>query len=284
MKKAIVYSALHTGTWFTCNILTEATKEHADYRSDRWVNKGAAIATEKDPENPDQDNVIEKAMKSGNIREFDSLLIKQKAKGLTIKDEIEAFILQAHNRSNSPFYNYIDKFKPEISVVIPFRDPFLSINTRIWRELGSMELLQEEHMENRTNRVRDQIASIIRLLSIKDKHVLKYAMDIHRTEDQKINIINKIINYAGFTPDPIAVKDIAEKWEPVNTTINGMFAQKTTKLFKKDDFILTKNAIIDGNIKLIEKFMLPELELTRTMLANFRPILEELGYTNLHWW
>lgn len=284
MKKVIVYSALHTGTWFTCDILTDATKEHTDYRADMWVNRGSKIATGKHPENPETNSVIEKALQSGKTREFDALLDLQRSRGLEVPDYIEAFILQAHNRTESQFYNYIRDFKPEVPVIIPFRDPLLSINTRAWRECGSMKVLLEEHIDNRTLRVRDQLASIIRLLTIPDSHAYKFAIDIKRTDENKIKIFNDIIEFASLAADNEQVIEKAKRWEPVNPTVGWAFAQQDTNNIEMEEFVSTKNAILSGDIEFIKQYMDIEIELTRSMLAHFKPELEALGYRNLCWW
>lgn len=277
MKTIIVYSALHTGTWFTCDILTGATKEYCDYRADSWINNGCLIKGEKN-------TIIEDALYYGKKQEIEGLLSLQRSRGLHISNCIDSLILQAHNRSRSPFFTHIQEYKPEVPVVIPFRDPLLSINTRAWRECGSMATLQEEHIENRKYRVRDQLASIIRLLCITKEHAYKFAIDIPRTEEQKIEIFNDVIDFAGLTPDPIAINRQAKEWRPINTTINLSDSEKKRRNIEEDEFVSTKNAIINGDIEFIEKYMDIELDLTRKILINFKPDLEELGYSNLHWW
>ena len=108
MKTTVVYSALHTGTWFTCDIL-QCTKELTATRSDSWTKT-------------EIDKTIEQALVNGKYNTLDTLVKEQIQKKNDIPNEVESIVLQAHQRENSPFFRNIIRAKPEIPIIIPLRE------------------------------------------------------------------------------------------------------------------------------------------------------------------
>ena len=271
--KVLVYSALHTGTWFLCNILTKCTKEHADIREGSWIRKGFGRPME---------GIIFPDRKLTHSR-MEYILKTQAKHGLTIEDYIELLVLQIHHRTKSRLYNAILRNKPEIPVLVPMRDPLLSMNTRIWRETGAMGVLARENKWTREYRARDQVTSIARLLNLSKRHVLTVPIDIPRTDSQKIQVYKDILDTCSLTPID-GLEQEAKEWKPVNPTADGQYAQRTHHKVEDSGFIELKEAILSRDMKEVSRKMGIELNLMRKELKSYIPKLEALGYKDLPWW
>jgi len=271
--KAIVYSALHTGTWFAVDLLTEVSKEEADCREDKWI------------QHSDQTTIEEMSFPDGVTNKWiDNLLYQKDLQNDGLLPHIELLVLQAHQRKDSNLYQSLLTTKPEIPVIVPFRDPLLSINTRAWRECGSIENFLAQPIEDRKTRVRDQLASIIRLLRLPPEHIYILPIDLVRTENNRINTFKDVIKYAKLTSNERLVEQ-AKAWKPKNQTQNGVFVQQAFhKKIKDKGFLRIKEAILTNDIESILDCFGEEIQLTHTMLAYFIPQLKELGYKNLCWW
>lgn len=261
-KCIIVYSALHTGTWFTIKILTEINLKKASYLvSDRWFKETLGETFEN------LNFKYELSQKSIN-----KILKKQEQKGRFLESYIDYFVIQAHQRYNSNLYNLLTQYKqPEIPIIVPFRDPLLSLNTRISREAQTINNLHNENLQFRKDRAKNQAENIIRIIRLNQNNILFFPIDLDYTQVQKEKAISKL---SAYTNIPIEKKDIiehAKKWEPVNKT-------KT----KDDIFTIIKNDIIDNKYDLVKKYYQPEFEQFKIMLFGYKNKLAKLGY-NLKW-
>lgn len=271
-QKAIVYSALHTGTWFTCRVLTECSVEEAGHRADQWFREV-------------QGSPIEFLNFSKGITEerINEILHKQEEYGREYDEHIEIGVLQAHQRGMSSMYKALQAKIPEIPIFIPMRDPVLSLNTRVWREAGTIKKLKEESLEFRLDRARDQTNSIARLLRLRKDRAMFVPVDIERTEEEKIQVFKNIIKYANLTEGP-NLEESARIWQPVNHTKDGDFVQKQMRRIDDKPWIDIKNDILNGHMRVAYQYLGPEMRLMVNELKPYIDRLKELGYKNLAWW
>jgi hypothetical protein len=254
-------------------MLTKCTKEHAAIREGGWIRKGF--------KRPMEDLRFPHDFLS--TRRLDNILKAQAKFKLTIEDYIELLVLQIHHRTNSNLYRAIKKNKPEIPVVVPMRDPLLSINTRIWRETGAFGILTRENKWTREHRAKDQVDSLTRLLDLPKTHVHMVPVDIFRTDKQKIKVYKDVIGGCNLTPLD-TVEEEAAAWEPVNPTANGTYAQRTRHKVEDSGFIELKEDILSKNMEAVQRRIGIEVEVTRKALKPYIPKLKALGYKDLPWW
>ena len=268
MKIIIVYSALHTGTHFTCSLLINNSVGQAICKQDDWIQRIYNVTIE--------DLVTSEGI---TLQEIQKLLESKKQE----IENLDTLILQVHQRHNGSFYQNLCLRQPEVPVIIPMRDPLLSINTRIWREAGTIQKFKENSVEIRKARVEDQLFSIIRLLRIPKKHIMLFPIDIIRTIEEKIQIFKDVLDFGELLPNDKMFSN-AKSWTPVNQTINGDFAQKGLYPIEEKEFVATKNAIIKNDIDTIQKYLSLEFDLAKQMLNPFKETFIALGYKELSWW
>lgn len=254
----IIYSALHTGTWFTSSLLQHAAfTTHVE--SDQWFSLTF-------------NHTIENLLDS-------QYLSIEKTRDTIIENnrcpkDVGTVILQAHQRSDSKMYQSLCKDKPEVLVVVPIRDPLLSLHSRIWRECEDIKNVNKDGREVREERIIDQLNSIERILSIPKENVCFFPIDINN----RIESANNVISYCGFSHNK--AKDYIAKWEHVNTTQYKVTSQQTR-------FENIKNAIKFNNTSIVRKHMSIELKIIKEWNNKHTVVkdkLTELGYKDLLWW
>ena len=275
-KAVIVYSALHTGTWFACSALASAKELHI-VLEDRWVREKRGDPLEHQP------------MRTVDLDWMKDLITKQAAVGATIPKEVEAIVFQAHQRDvNTHMYRAICKEVPGLPVVIPMRDPLLSINTRVWREVGTLDRLRAESYETRRNRARNQLGSIKRLLSIPSGHVMLFPIDIPALmqEANRIQQVEELIEYCDLTETEDTHK-FAVDWQPFNQTSGGANHERKHHPIIDKEFEGIKANILAGKMGPVKEALSVEYkELVSCFYGqpNLIDRLKELGYKNLPWW
>jgi hypothetical protein len=269
MKKVIVYSALHTGTAFTCNIIsTNATGKILSKDEGYWLQPILNCSIE--------DLINGETLTDERIEE----IIKDKIEETF---DLDTLVLQIHQRYKGSLYQSLYQSSPEIPVVVPIRDPLLSINTRIWRETGAIQKFQQETSEYRIARAKDQLDSIIRLLKLPKENVIFFPIDIERNEDEKIEVLRNLLNSCNLSANERLTQS-AKKWSPVNTTVNGDFAQKNLYPIEEKEFVSIKEAILAGDTETVNKHLSIEFKLLQDMLKSLKTKFTDLGYKKLCWW
>jgi hypothetical protein len=266
MKLAIVYSALHTGTKFTYNTLTNCSTGNTIYKKDCWFGNKDYVS-----------NLETLVGEEGPTRYKINKILEEQER----LDNVDCLIMQVHQRRHGNLYSSLLKNKSEIPIVVPIRDPLLSINTRLWRETGTMSKLLSDTEETRIARTKDQLDSIIRLIQL--DNVFFFPIDIVRTEGERLAIVNKMLSYCGLTLNDKA-KQIAKDWTPINPTVGGNFAQQKLYTIEEKEYVELKEAILNKDLDTVEKFISIEFKLLKQMLSPYKDRYTQLGYKDLLWY
>jgi len=265
-KYVFVYSVQHTGTWFLIRFLrTVNTLNKSKQCGDQWFRKH----TERDinidnlyiPNKP----ILESfAIKHGE-RYIDKNILKN----------TELLIIHGHhNRQGGNFYTALKNHKPKLPILIPIRDPLLSINSKLWREYRTWnEINKWETKEDRIARAKQFADSMLDMLNIPNNHVYMLPIDIKYTKKQKINIGKSIFDFCSlnFTDNS---KEYILNWEKQNNTIS--------KIKNLDNFLEIKTAYKEKNMKILEKYLGYEIE-TLQKQQNLIKLFKEKGYEQLPW-
>ncbi len=267
----IVYSALHTGTWLTCGLIRTVTSPVIP-KSDGWLKEISTKYIE---------DFSDKPLDQNWKKEFVNIIPDH------YFPSSGNFLLQSHHRNNiSLMYQNLLVHKPTIKIIIPVRDPLLSINSRIWRERGSLEAFQKEEEPFRVLRVKDQLDSFFDLIKIPKEHVFFLPIDTEAMADEEYrsNYCRKMLDFCELKPNNKFDKAVKE-WGRVNNTNGGKYPQKAIHRFGLDDpaFEKIRQAIIDKDLELTETYLDFEINYLKEIYSDYIGPMKELGYKNLLW-
>lgn len=268
-KVIIVYSIMHTGTWFSCSMI-EKTNKRVLSRSDSWVKEFYKKRIEEMKTN-------EKCTQK--YWQETTRILKQDDWSL---DSLDILVLQAHHDKHSRLMNVISKNKPEVPIVIPIRDPMLSLHSKIWRGVEYHDNDAANSNETRKRRCKKWIDAYKRILSLPKENVFLMPIDNEDSKDEtkRIQVVKNLCKHCDieFTEQ---MKSNAQEWGKVNTT------NKLIKKSKKKDpaprWKDFKSKYEEGNIKHTKAIMGIEFEMLRKD-KKLRKMLCDIGYKDLLWW
>jgi hypothetical protein len=260
LHTTIVYSAYHTGTWFNVNLLGTSKEGKSKLgRSDKWSRKytGVVLESNKFQTKQELENLLEKAP-----QKFFSMNL---------------LILQAHHvcGRHSPLLGSLQKNTLKIPIVIPVRDPLLSLNSLLWRKLQTKKKFIK-FKRARLDLVEKHIKEIKDLVSLKSNAVIFSPIDLNLHNNKQHAY--KILKHMKLTPSS-KTNSFIEKWQPINTTPYYLSNQKK----EYDNFFVDmKQTILNKDIKKATKFYQIELEKLNKDKKLIQ-IYKAFGYKNLLW-
>lgn len=266
MRVFVVYSALHTGTWFTVGAIKHGrTMSHV---ADKFFVERYGCTIEHYPTSKFlnlkfQEEVIEFATEY------------MKCKPSEIKD---GYVLQAHNRSQDSNLLYcIQNSKPFTPVVIPMRDPLLSINTRIWRECRTVDTFRLKDEGYRMRLAKDQIMSIKNLLlRVPRRNVCVIPVDLcAEDKDRRRSSIESLWKHCDLDIPDDADRFI-QSWGLANDTV-FWHTQREDTYADNDFFEEMKSRIMSNDVKFVESNYRIEIAALRDE-GDLRQSLVDLGY------
>ena len=276
----IVYSAFHTGTWFVINLLT------------------SCFDKEVKPVIKDTEFYIESNLVAGRsdswIKEFtgkrgEELLIDHKlderwilrlfsAIPPTKYNCFKCIVLQLHHLhgNDKHFFNSLCKYKPNLPIAIPVRDPLLSINSLCWRTFTNLKTM-ENNQEYRRKATKLHILSYVDLYTkIPEDYVKYFPIDIPKLKDPNYRIkqVKDLVAYYKLQPSKQTI-EIAKRWTPSNTSV------KFTRV--KSEFATLKEYIIRRvNVEYVKKVYSFEISLLN-QFPELKERLFKLGYKEFIW-
>lgn len=264
-KIAIVYSIMHTGTWFTC-LMIEKTNLKCLSRSDSWLSEGY----NKTIENIKCDVQCSYKFWSSRVRPL-------RQDGWKLGD-VDLLILQAHHDNMSNLYQTILKRKPEIPIVIPMRDPLLSLHSKNWR--AEEYHYNEVTPKQRTKRCNKWIQLYKNILNLPKNNVFILPIDIEQTKEEKIDTIKRMANHIGieFTEE---MEEAAIRWGIVNDT--EKLIRNTREREPAPKWENFKERYKERDIEHTKHFMDIEFDILRND-KELQRMLYNIGYRDLLWW
>jgi hypothetical protein len=255
-KIVFIFSAIHTGTFFTINLMKAS------------VENSLVLGVSPDVEVIHDMNFFKRfrvnaedfidAKKIRELRYHTMILIDG-------DNDPDLIIVQAHNKHNSTLYEFLcgESVSP-VPVVVPMRNPFLSILTRWWRnDHGTGRVSDEDRILEATK----QLDSIERLAAIPRENVIFFPIDVGESKE----LAGSVVQNCGLSVE--SVTSYIQEWPVSNATeANGMFP-------------VLKMAILNGDKDFIAEHMGPEFSCV-TKWARKKSVQEKLrsfGYNDL-WW
>lgn len=268
-KIIIVYSVMHTGTWFTCSMI-EKTNKGVLSRSDSWIRES-------------YDRIIEDM----NIdryctQQYWNNIIQNLSQNDWSLDDIDILILQAHYKNGNQLYKRILKYKPEIPIIIPIRDPILSLHSKIWRGVEFHENLDVGLNEVRIQRCKDWINAYKRILTLPKEHVFLLPIDNEdsKREESRIQTAKNMASFCDIDVTEDMILN-AINWGKVNDTNTLINKKKNKNPADKWENFKTKYA--ERDINFVKTVMSHEFKLLNKDIELQR-LLYNVGYRDLPWW
>ena len=281
MKKILILSIQHTGTFFASKTLAAAYPnshlrigsiyaKHRELEHKRYVKNGAIELSDFHPP-------MEKVLKNYIDKTVLSICSEEELKNKDIVIGHEHF-----HKSDSWILNALKRFPAECSIVIPVRDPILSLHSKIWREVEQHNNKAGAKEKSRTKRLEKWIALYKDILSIPKGNVFHFPIDAYhsKTEETRIELIKNMYEYCNL-PFSDYVLEEAKKWNPANRTYNLVKSEKNItpsnkwenfkEKYEKRDLDYVKSVMGIEFDKLNKEHKLIEL-------------MKKVGYENVLWW
>ncbi len=262
----ITYSAKHTGTWFTIDVLgTSKEAKNVLGRSGGWIAKyDGGRNYENFPTTKIDKTWVQKILKNVPDKFF---------KNLTQLN------MQAHHRnSNAFFYKAVKNKNLDLPIAIPIRDPLLAINTFFHREFNSKKDFLNSSLKG--HMLVDNIRYISELCKLPKNNIIYFPIDRPDLKEKQVRIKQclSLLKHFELTPTEKTI-EIATSWKKSNSSQQYLENQKrkTCQFFKS-----MKKNIINKDYEKVDKYYHKAIELLKKdkALKNF---YKSLGYKNLMW-
>lgn len=270
-KRVFCYSTMHTGTWFTIHLLESAVNSSTGLLGDAEIElRGRKYKLEDE-----KTNIINKEWFKRNIEDYMSEEEKEK----------ELYIAHGHHRNlNSTMPSIVSNHsisqEDHIPIVIPMRDPLLSLNTFIWREHADYDIfIKTESKEDRAARAHLNIELTKDMLEI-PRDCFSCLLPIDINDKNNIHTAERALNHCNLPLTKKAMSYI-EKWAPQNKSENA--PRVTNKEHNNSGFHKIKELYKNKDKNGLRDMLSVEMDIIERD-DNLKLLLEEVGYTNLPWW
>lgn len=281
MKKVFIWSVPHTGTFF-CSKTISYSHPNSHYREgsigERLKNRG--FKDKHKIKHFDMSNYCQKVSVITEEWYNHHILHSFDEEEYADKDLVIAHF--HFMESNSWMIKSITENKPEVSIIVPMRDPILSLHSFMWRGIEFYGNNESTATEPRKRRCIEWIERYKKLLFIPKSHVFVLPIDNQDAQDEEKRI-EKIKELATFC-DVSFTKEMnqaAIDWEPENNTkrLIEVEAEKTPAP-RWENF---KEKYHEGDLKHTKAIMGPEYEILNSD-KELQKMLYDIGYRDLLWW
>lgn len=282
MKKVFVYSVQHTGTFFTSAMLAAGFhKEEALRIGSLWTKHKKLGHKQYIKTKPTELSDFTKPSEKIRARWFDEgVLSVCKESQLAGKKIVIAH--EHHHKPGSWFIKSLARKKPEVKIVIPMRDPLLSLHSKLWREDEEHKNPNEMSDTSRYKRLDKWIQAYTEMLSLPREHAFLLPIDTEqsKTEQGRIKLIKRMHDFCDLNFNEKAKKKALE-WKPQNRTYN--LIEKIGDSPPKPQWENFKERYLDGDIKHTRSFMSLEFDVLAEQ-EKLKKLMKQAGYKNLPWW
>jgi len=281
MKKITVLSIQHTGTFFASATLAAAYPDshlrigslyskHRKLKHKRYIENGAIELSDfVEPGSVTKKTFFDRAVLS--------VCPPDDVKGKEIIIGHEHF-----HKADSWILNDLRKAPAGCPIVVPVRDPLLSLHSKIWREVEQHNNTAGLKVKHRKNRLEKWIELYKGILSIPHKHVFHLPIDAAQSQskDTRIKLIKDMYKYCNI-PFGERALGAAENWNPTNMTYKLITNEKKkTPAPRWENF---KERYLQGDIKHTRAIMNLEFD-TLHKDKQLIELMKKVGYQNVIWW
>jgi len=282
MKKIFVLSIQHTGTYFASSTIASAFGKSRQlrigslYEKHRKLGHKRFIGTK-----PIELSDYTKPSETVDDTWFDQA-VTSVCKPEELADKKIIVGHEHHHKAGSWLINALTDFPAAVPIIVPMRDPLLSLHSKLWREDEQHHNPNEMDNKARLKRLESWIVRYKELLSIPEGHVFMLPIDGEqsKTEEGRIQLIQDMYEYCDV-PFNEKAKKAALEWKPENRTFDLINKIKNNSAKPKwENF---KKRYDEGDIDHTRAFM--SLEFDRlNKEEELKELMKRAGYKNVLWW
>lgn len=294
MKKVFVWTIQHTGTFFASGMLTAGTSKDRFIRGFGSLEARHAQLGHKRYTVGTPNDFADYCPTGGNgLTEewFDQYILDlvgydhppaESGLGKLSLDNIDLFVAhEHHHRVGTHLLDSMLHHKPVgMYVVLPMRDPLLSLHSKRWRE-SEVYKSGKKSWRWRENLTRRWMQLYEDFLTIPNDHAFILPIDsvASQKEASRLKLVGDLYDFCGLDFNAKAQK-ATKRWKPKNSTHKLV----TNKYGHSDQrWQIFKNEYAVGNLRHVRKVMDVEIDLLKQnkKLIN---LLKDVGYKDLLWW
>jgi hypothetical protein len=187
-----------------------------------------------------------------------------------------------HHKAKSWMIESVTKYKPAVPIIVPMRDPLLSLHSKLWRANEEHHNKSWDSAGTRTNRLKSWVERYTELLLIPKEHVFILPIDAQQSEtsEGRIQLIQDMFEFCEVPFNDSALKT-TNKWAPQNRTHN-LISRRNEK-GPKPRWEKFKEQYLAKNIPHTKKFMQLEFDLLHKE-KRLKELMQKVGYRDLLWW
>ena len=281
MKKILILSIQHTGTFFASKTLAAAYPDshlrigslydkHIKLGHQRYVTEGVTELSDfYQPTSVVGKDFVEKT-------------VLEVCKKEDIKDKDIVIGHEHFHKADSWILKALIAAPAECPIVIPTRDPILSLHSKMWREIEHHNNKQGGKEKSRRRRLKKWIDMYKKILSIPKGHVFLLPIDAEqsKSEGTRIQLIKDMYRYCDVEFNNTAFKE-AQAWSPTNTT--DILIRKEHEKIPSPRWENFKERYLAGDIAHTKAIMGMEFE-ELNKEEKLKELMKKAGYKNVLWW
>jgi len=281
MKSILILSIQHTGTFFASKTLAAAYpdshlrigslyEKHNTMGHERYVQEGAIELSDFHP----KVDVV-----PGDFNE--NMIIPVCPKN----DLVDKDVVIGHehfHKAGSWILKALQRAPAGCPIVIPVRDPLLSLHSKIWREVEQHNNISGLKEKPRKSRLIKWMELYKDMLSIPSEHVFHLPIDAvqSQSEDTRIKLIQDMYKYCDIPFNSSAVR-AAKEWNPTNRTYKLISNEKQkTPAPRWENF---KEKYLQGDLAHTKAIMDLEFNALHED-KQLIDLMKKIGYQNVLWW
>lgn len=279
-----VYSVMHTGTWFLIKILETAYPKN---KIIKYTLKSKEAGWLEKPVEESDSYILELrySMEHGSYIEnkdypkgHEEILACCSDITDEQKEKIKVIIINGHHQHPSSFvYNEMNTISSWAKIVIPMRDPLLSLWTLYRRNFNTIDEILLSSIHIRVYLTYAHMKNIVENLKIRNSFI--FPIDIDCPISFRENKINGLFEFCNLEKTQ-ETEQFIEKWPVVNDTIEALPGRQ----YDHTTFEEWKNKLstIEG-VRELSEVLYPELNTLQTF-DGLVESLRDIGYIDLPWY
>ena len=282
MKKIFIFSIQHTGTFFASAMISAAFKKEYQLRIGSLYSKHIKLGhTRFTNTSPIELSDFTRPYKRINEKWFNEAILSVCSE----EDLLNKKIIvghEHHHKANSWLIKSLAKNPAKIPIIIPMRDPLLSLHSKLWREDEQHHNPNELNNASRKSRLNKWIIRYKEVLSLPKGNVFLLPIDAEqsKSEEERLLLIEEMYDYCDVNFNERA-KAAALKWSPENRT--RTLIQNLQESGPKPKWENFKKKYLEGDIDHTREFMSLEFDQLKQE-QELKDLMKKAGYKDVLWW
>lgn len=187
-----------------------------------------------------------------------------------------------HHKAKSWMVKSVTDFKPKVPIIVPMRDPLLSLHSKLWRADEEHHNKGWDRAAARANRLKGWVDRYIELLSVPKGHIFLLPIDAtqSQTEQGRLGLIKDLFQFCNVPFNERAI-DNAKSWAPQNRTFKLISRRKGPEPKPRWEKFKERYAARDKAHT--RKFMGLEFDLLQKE-ERLKELMKKAGYNDVLWW